>query len=111
MEVMVVTVIFSEKTTVPGYPRVPKGALSKEGNRIRKQPPLRVPASETQLLRTDRVAKILDVSRRRVYTLIDEGKLEALRIGQRQLRVTRQGLEDFITKRKKARRVELGLEE
>ena len=68
-------------------------------------------SSEYQLLRPDRVAKILDVSRRRVYTLIGEGALEALRTGKRQIRITRRGLESFIEKRKKARRVELGLEE
>ena len=65
----------------------------------------------TELLRVYRVAKILDVTKKRVYNLIQEGKLEAIKLGPRQTRITRQSLEDYVERLRKQRRVELGLEE
>lgn len=64
-----------------------------------------------QLLRVPRVAKLLDVSKKRVYNLIQEGKLEAINLGVRQTRVTRESLEAYVERLRRKRRVELGLEE
>jgi len=64
-----------------------------------------------QLLRVPRVAKLLDVSKKRVYNLIAEGKLEAINLGVRQTRITRESLEAYIERLRRRRRVELGLEE
>ncbi|KPL08201.1 hypothetical protein AMJ85_08635 [candidate division BRC1 bacterium SM23_51] len=64
-----------------------------------------------QLLRVPRVAKLLDVSKKRVYNLIQEGKLEAVNLGIRQTRITRESLEAYVERLRRHRRVELGLEE
>lgn len=64
-----------------------------------------------QLLRVPRVAKLLDVSKKRVYNLIQEGKLEAVNLGVRQTRITRESLEAYVERLRRYRRVELGLEE
>ena len=64
-----------------------------------------------QLLRVPRIAKLLDVSKKRIYNLIQEGKLEAINLGVRQTRITRESLEAYIERLRKRRRVELGLEE
>ena len=64
-----------------------------------------------QLIRVPRVAKLLDVSKKRIYNLIQEGKLEAVNLGIRQTRITRESLEVYVERLRKRRRVELGLEE
>ena len=64
-----------------------------------------------QLLRVPRVAKLLDVSKKRIYNLIHEGKLEAVNLGVRQTRITRESLEAYVERLRRKRRVELGLEE
>jgi len=64
-----------------------------------------------QLFRVPTVAKLLDVSKKRIYNLIQEGKLEAINLGIRQTRVTRESLEAYVQRLRKRRRVELGLEE
>jgi len=64
-----------------------------------------------QLFRVPRVAKLLDVSKKRIYNLIMEGKLEAVNLGIRQTRITRESLEAYVERLRKRRRVELGLEE
>jgi len=64
-----------------------------------------------QLLRVPRVAKLLDVSKKRIYNLIQEGKLEAVNLGIRQTRITRESLEVYVERLRKRRRVELGFEE
>lgn len=63
------------------------------------------------LLRVPRVAKLLDVSKKRIYNLIQEGKLEAINLGIRQTRITRESLETYVERLRRRRRVELGLEE
>ncbi len=63
------------------------------------------------LLRIPRVAKMLDVTKKRIYNLIAEGKLEAVNLGVRQTRVTSASLERYVERLRKRRRVELGLEE
>jgi excisionase family DNA binding protein len=46
--------------------------------------------------RVDRVARFLDVSKKRVYQLVQERRLEAVRLGPRQMRVTRASLDDYL---------------
>ena len=46
--------------------------------------------------RVDRVARYLDVSRKRVYQLVQEKKLDAIRLGPRQMRIVRDSLETYI---------------
>jgi excisionase family DNA binding protein len=65
----------------------------------------------TELLRVVRAAKLLDVTRKRIYNLIDEGKLEAVKLGPRQTRIVRESLEAYIARLRKRRRIERGLEE
>lgn len=43
-----------------------------------------------------RVARALDVSRRRIYQLVREGRLQAIRLGPRQMRILRTSLEAYI---------------
>jgi excisionase family DNA binding protein len=63
-----------------------------------------------QLLRVGRVAKLLDVSKKRVYNLIQEGKLDSINLGVRQTRIVRESLEAYIEFLRKRRKVELGFE-
>ena len=63
------------------------------------------------LIRVPRVAKLLDVSKKRVYNLIQEGKLEAINLGVRQTRITRESLAAYVERLRRRRRVELGREE
>ncbi len=48
------------------------------------------------LIRPERVAQLLDMSRRRVYELVETGDLAAIRHGVRGLRVYRQSLIDWL---------------
>jgi excisionase family DNA binding protein len=50
---------------------------------------------ECQYFRIARVAKVLDASRSQVYKWIYEGRLKAVRLDRRSLRVTHQDLLDF----------------
>ncbi len=52
----------------------------------------------SELIRVDRVARILDVTKKRVYNLIAEGKLEAVKLGPRQTRVTKDSLESYLNR-------------
>ena len=63
-----------------------------------------------ELYRVIRVAKILDVTRKQVYHLINEGKLECVKLGPRQLRVSRSSIEAYLKERKQAFRLERGLD-
>lgn len=49
-----------------------------------------------RLLYIHRVAKLLDCSRPMVYKLIYEGKLKAVRIGKRGLRISETSLGNFL---------------
>jgi excisionase family DNA binding protein len=49
-----------------------------------------------QLMYIHTVAKILDCLRPMVYKLVYEGKIKAVRIGKRGIRITQQSLNDFI---------------
>ncbi|NQU44713.1 helix-turn-helix domain-containing protein [bacterium] len=63
-----------------------------------------------QLTRVWRVAKELDVSRKRIYQMVQEGKLDAVRLGPRSMRITRDSLERFISGQRQKNREELGLD-
>ncbi|MBW1992226.1 MAG: helix-turn-helix domain-containing protein [Deltaproteobacteria bacterium] len=47
-----------------------------------------------------RVAKYLDCSREHVYQLVAQGKLEAIRLGPRAIRISEASLQGFINKMK-----------
>ena len=49
-----------------------------------------------RLLYVHRVAKILDCSRPMVYKLLYEGKIKAVRIGKRGLRISETSLQKFL---------------
>ncbi|MBN1867928.1 helix-turn-helix domain-containing protein [Candidatus Sumerlaeota bacterium] len=61
------------------------------------------------LWRVYRVAKLLDVSKKRVYQMVHEGKLDAVRLGPRSMRITHESIERFITEGRHKNREELGL--
>jgi excisionase family DNA binding protein len=50
--------------------------------------------------RVTRVAAYLDVSKKRVYQMIDEGKLEAVSVGPRGTRVLRASIDRFLEGKK-----------
>jgi len=49
-----------------------------------------------ELLRIARVAGLLDVSRKRVYHLMAQGRLERVELGPRSVRVTRDSLDAYL---------------
>ena len=49
-------------------------------------------------MRVHNVAQLLDCSRKNVYNMIRDGKLEAVRLGPRQIRVPRQAVEELLNK-------------
>jgi excisionase family DNA binding protein len=46
--------------------------------------------------RVDRVARFLDISKKRVYQLVQEKRLSAIRLGPRQMRIARQSLDSYL---------------
>lgn len=56
--------------------------------------------TRTKYMSIETVAEILCCSDRHIYRLIIEGKLEAIKIGNRAYRVSEKSLEDFIEKGK-----------
>ena len=46
--------------------------------------------------RVPRVAKLLDVSKKRVYQLIRERRLDVIRLGPRQMRVLKRSVEQYV---------------
>ena len=46
--------------------------------------------------RVERVARYLDVSRKRVYQLVQEKKLSAIRLSPRTMRILRQSIEQYL---------------
>ena len=63
-----------------------------------------------QMMRVLSVARMLDISRKRVYQLIQEGQVEAIRIGPRQMRILRESLENYIERLRRKERVARGEE-
>lgn len=56
----------------------------------------RGPAGPPMCWRVVRVARHLDVSKKRVYQLVEEGRLEAVRIGPRGMRILVGSLERYL---------------
>lgn len=52
------------------------------------------------LIKIEKVSRILDVSRPMVYKLIEQGNLEAVRIGTRGIRITISSLNCFVSQNK-----------
>lgn len=67
-------------------------AAQPAAKRAMAQPPI----SRLECMRVARVAKILDVSKKRIYQLIAERRLEVVRVGPRQMRVLKRSLEKFM---------------
>ncbi len=63
-----------------------------------------------ELWRVYRVAKLLDVSKKRIYQMVQEGKLDAVRLGPRSMRITRESINRFVEQGRKKNRDELGIE-
>ena len=63
--------------------------------------------STPELLRVARVAQILDVCKKRVYHLIQQGKLEVVRIGQRGTQITCQSLDNYLENLKRESREDM----
>jgi len=61
------------------------------GTRIPKTIP-----DSTIFLKVSTVAKLLSVTKKRVYALIAQRKLKAVKLGPRQTRILRQSLEEYI---------------
>jgi excisionase family DNA binding protein len=57
-----------------------------------------------------KVAKLLDVSQKRVYQLICAGRVESLKLGPRTTRITRDSVDAYRRKALEAQRRELGLD-
>lgn len=57
-----------------------------------------------------RVARYLDVSKKRVYQLIAAGRVESLRLSPRATRVTRESVEAYLASLLERQRSELGLD-
>ena len=51
---------------------------------------------KAELMRVSEVARWLGVSTKRVYAMIQEGKLKALRYSPRQTRIVRASVEEFL---------------
>lgn len=53
-----------------------------------------------ELLRVKKVSDILDCSRKFVYQLVAEGKLAALRMSPRNMRILKESLDKYINEKK-----------
>ncbi len=56
------------------------------------------------------VARQLSVSRKRVYQLVQSGKLESMRPSPRRIRISRLSLEQFVCEQVRKEKMELGLD-
>ncbi len=63
-----------------------------------------------ELLRVPSVAQWLGVSKKRVYTLIQEGKLDAIRLGPRQTRIPKASVEALLERLARLHQETLGLD-
>lgn len=63
-----------------------------------------------ELLSVTRVAKALGLSTKRVYKLVESGRLESLRPTPRTIRITRSSLEAFVQQKIAQQRAELCLD-
>jgi len=65
---------------------------------------------KTELLRVSMVAEWIGVSKKRVYALVQEGKLDAVRFGPRQTRIPRESVEALVERLTRQHRETLGLD-
>jgi excisionase family DNA binding protein len=65
-------------------------------NRAETSPRPGPPPEPMACWRVERVARYLDVTKKRVYHLVQQGRLEAVRLGPRQMRILRQSVEDYV---------------
>ncbi|MFP4380935.1 MAG: helix-turn-helix domain-containing protein [Candidatus Sumerlaeia bacterium] len=66
--------------------------------------------SISKMSRVWKVAKELDVSKKRIYQMVQEGKLDAVRLGPRSMRITRESIDRFIEEGRRRNRSEQGLD-
>ena len=64
----------------------------------------------SDLLPVSRVAAMLGCSRKRVYQLIELGRLESLRLGPRGLRVPRKSIDAYVAQQMERQKKDLGLD-
>ena len=64
--------------------------------RSRPAPATAEPIPIPELLKVRRVASSLDVSSKRVYTLIESGELEIVRLGPRQIRILASSFRRYV---------------
>lgn len=99
-----------ESTPVRTFPRLPVARPHAAADQMTPEdpetpsapaPPLAAPlrATPEEFLRVGRVATMLDVSTKRVYQLVRAGRLLAMRIGPRQVRVSARSLELYVRER------------
>ena len=72
---------------LPSKPAPPGPAAAKRPDRS---------ISPLECVRVARVAKLLDVSKKRIYQLVRERRLEVIRLGPRQMRILKSSLEKFV---------------
>ena len=53
-------------------------------------------ALQSELMRVRRVANMLDVTAKRVYQMVTEGKIEAVKIGPRSMRIVRDSVDRYM---------------
>jgi hypothetical protein len=61
-------------------------------------------STSTELWRVGRVATHLDVTKKRVYALIQEGNLETMRLSPRGTRVLRRSVDAYVLDRARSER-------
>lgn len=61
-------------------------------------------STSTELWQVGRVATHLDVTKKRVYALIQEGKLETMRLSPRGTRVLRRSVDAYVLERARSER-------
>jgi excisionase family DNA binding protein len=64
----------------------------------------------SDLVTVHTAARRLSVSNKRIYQLIQSGRLDSLRLSPRALRITRESVERFIAEGVKKEKAELGLD-
>lgn len=63
-----------------------------------------------ELMTVDQVARRLAVSKKRVYQLVNCGRLDSLKLSPRSTRITRASVEAFVEQRLRQQRRDLGLD-
>jgi excisionase family DNA binding protein len=72
----------------------PLGRIENEDRPVRAAKA--APGAGAEYWKVERVARFLDVSNKRVYQLVQEKRLAAIRLGQRQMRIGRASLEAYV---------------